>query len=163
AAAVAAWWLGCDLAATMLSARGLTHYVQQAEPALAVVAGLAAVAVLRSAPRWGPALALGLLLLSFPFAQLTLWVPRAEVALAQGALVVRAERPAAGRALRQPEQRLQPGSGRRAAAAWRPHRPPAGGADCSPVPAAGASRLAPASRLREVARRGRGLPVLAVV
>ena len=83
-AAVIAWWLGCDLAATMLSARGLTHYVQQAEPALALLAGMAALAVLKSGRRLRPALAAGLLLLTFPAAQLTLWLPRAEVALAQG-------------------------------------------------------------------------------
>jgi uncharacterized membrane protein (DUF441 family) len=86
-AAVVALWLGCDLAAVMLSARGLTHYVQQAEPALALAAGLLAVAALRRARRFGPALAAGLLLITFPVAQLALWVPRAEVALAQGETV----------------------------------------------------------------------------
>jgi hypothetical protein len=84
AAAAVSLWLGFDLAATMLSARGLTHYVQQAEPALALVAAMLAVATLRRVRRFGVPLALGSLLLTWPLAQLVLWVPRAEVALAQG-------------------------------------------------------------------------------
>lgn len=49
AATVGAWWLTGDLAMVMLSARGLDHYVQQAEPAVCLCAALTAGHVLR---RW---------------------------------------------------------------------------------------------------------------
>jgi hypothetical protein len=49
AATVGAWWVTWDLAAVVLSARGLDHYVQQAEPAMCLCAALVAAKVLR---RW---------------------------------------------------------------------------------------------------------------
>src|SRR5207247_2114886 len=42
AAVVVTWWLGLDLIAATLSARGLTHYVQQAEPALCLAVAMIA-------------------------------------------------------------------------------------------------------------------------
>jgi hypothetical protein len=82
-AAVLALWLGCDLSAAMVSARGLTHYIQQAEPALVLIAALAAAAVLRRRRRSGPLVAGAIMLLTWPVAEFALWLPRAEVAWAQ--------------------------------------------------------------------------------
>ncbi|TMC50463.1 MAG: hypothetical protein E6J14_02570 [Chloroflexi bacterium] len=81
--AVLALWLGCDLSAAMVSARGLTHYIQQAEPALVLVAAMAAAAILRRQRRAGPFVAAAILVLTWPVAEFALWLPRAEVAWAQ--------------------------------------------------------------------------------
>jgi len=84
AAAVLSFWLACDLAATMLDNRALTHYVQQMEPPLALAAALAAVSLWRS----GDAVARLLALAALPVMWLAvigaLFVPRAEAALATG-------------------------------------------------------------------------------
>jgi hypothetical protein len=85
-AAVVAWWLGCDLATVMLSARGFTHYVQQAEGPLALAVAMAGVWALGARPAAGRWLAAGAsgLVLSLALCELVLWLPRAEVATALG-------------------------------------------------------------------------------
>jgi hypothetical protein len=82
--AVSAWWLGCDLATVMLSARGFTHYVQQAEAALALVAALLAAWALRRYRTWGVGLAALVMVAAWLTCELVLWLPRAEVATALG-------------------------------------------------------------------------------
>lgn len=84
AAAVVSFWLACDLAATMLDNRALTHYVQQMEPSLALAAALAAVSLWRAGavvPRLLAWTALPVMWLAVIGA---LFVPRAEAALASG-------------------------------------------------------------------------------
>lgn len=81
-AAVLAWWLGCDLAAAMVSDRGFPHYVQQAVGPLAVGAALLATTVWRRRGAGRPAAVL-LVALTWPVLELALVLPRAEVALAR--------------------------------------------------------------------------------
>jgi 4-amino-4-deoxy-L-arabinose transferase-like glycosyltransferase len=81
-AAVLSWWLGCDVAGAMVSDRGFPHYVQQAVGPLAVGAALLATALWRRRGVARPAAVL-VVLLTWPVLELTLIVPRAEVALAQ--------------------------------------------------------------------------------
>jgi Dolichyl-phosphate-mannose-protein mannosyltransferase len=81
-AAVLAWWLGCDLAGAMVSDRGFSHYAQQAVGPLAIGAALIATALWRRRGAARPAAVL-LVLLTWPVLELTLILPRAEVALAQ--------------------------------------------------------------------------------
>src|SRR5713101_8224608 len=47
AAAALTWWLGWDVASSMVSGRGFPHYVQQAEPAICVALAVAASALWR--------------------------------------------------------------------------------------------------------------------
>jgi hypothetical protein len=83
-AAAVSFWLACDLAATMLDNRALTHYVQQAEPALALAAALAAVALWRRRRIPERALAVAALPAMWLALIAALFVPRAEAALATG-------------------------------------------------------------------------------
>lgn len=82
--AVVSFWLACDLAATMLDNRALTHYVQQSTAALAVAAALLAAELWRQ--RSTAARALALLALPAVWATLlgVLYLPRAEAAVATG-------------------------------------------------------------------------------
>jgi hypothetical protein len=83
-ASIASFWLACDLAATMLDNRALTHYVQQAEPALALAAALAAISLWRSAVIPHRVLAFAALPAMWLALIAVLFVPRAEAALATG-------------------------------------------------------------------------------
>jgi Dolichyl-phosphate-mannose-protein mannosyltransferase len=81
-AAVLAWWLGCDVAGAMVSDRGFPHYVQQAVGPLAVGAALLATALWWRRGLARPAAVL-VVLLTWPVLELTLVLPRAEVAVAE--------------------------------------------------------------------------------
>jgi len=83
AAAALAWWLGWDVASSMVSGRGFPHYVQQAEPAICVALAVAASALWRRhghqrlfAGATVAAAIIGCLVV--------LWVPAAELSLAHG-------------------------------------------------------------------------------
>jgi len=80
--AVVAWWLGCDVAGAMVSDRGFPHYVQQAVGPLSLGAALIATALWRRRGVARP-VAVAVVLLTWPLLELTLIVPRAEVALAE--------------------------------------------------------------------------------
>jgi hypothetical protein len=83
AAAAVAWWLGWDVASSMVSGRGFPHYAQQAEPAICLAVALAASALLR---RYGhKGLTAGATVAAAVISCfLVLWIPSAELALAQG-------------------------------------------------------------------------------
>ena len=81
-AAVVSFWIGCDLAGAMVSARGFSHYVQQATGALALGAALLAVHLWRQGRAGRPA-AVVVVLATLPVLQLTLFLPAAEIALAR--------------------------------------------------------------------------------
>ncbi len=83
AAAALAWWLGWDIASSMVSGRGFPHYVQQAEPALCLALAVAASTLWQ---RYGHRrlLATATVAAATISCQLVLWIPSAEVALASG-------------------------------------------------------------------------------
>ena len=83
AAAALAWWLGWDVASSMLSGRGFPHYVQQAEPAICVALAVAASAAWR---RYGQKemFAAATVAAAVITCLLVLVVPPAELSLAQG-------------------------------------------------------------------------------
>lgn len=83
AAAALGWWLGWDIASSMVSGRGFPHYVQQAEPALCLALALAASALWQ---RYGHRrlLAAATVAAATISCQLVLWIPSAEVTLAHG-------------------------------------------------------------------------------
>jgi hypothetical protein len=82
-AAALAWWLGWDIAASMVSGRGFPHYVQQAEPALCLALALVASALWQ---RYGHRrlVAAATVAAATISCQLVLWIPSAEVTLAHG-------------------------------------------------------------------------------
>src|SRR5260370_6930422 len=82
-AAALAWWLGWDVASSMVSGRGFPHYVQQAEPAICVALAVAASALWR---RHGHQrlFAGATVAAAFISCLLVLWVPPAELSLAHG-------------------------------------------------------------------------------
>ncbi|MFN2452074.1 MAG: ArnT family glycosyltransferase [Candidatus Dormibacteria bacterium] len=79
--ALVALWLGADVAGAVTSARGLTHYVQQLEPALALGGALVAVALWQ---RRGLArgLAVATVLATWPLLELCSYLPRVQLAVA---------------------------------------------------------------------------------
>jgi hypothetical protein len=83
AAAAVAWWLGWDVASSMLSGRGFPHYVQQAEPAICVALAVAASTLWR---RYGhkEMYAAATMAAAVVSCLLVLLVPPAELSLAQG-------------------------------------------------------------------------------
>jgi len=83
AAAALAWWLGWDVASSMVSGRGFPHYVQQAEPAICIALAVAASALWRRYGHQG--LVGGATVAAAIFScLLVLWVPVAELSLAHG-------------------------------------------------------------------------------
>jgi hypothetical protein len=83
-AAVVAWWLGCDLAVTMLDTRAFTHYAQQMDGALALAAALIASVAWRRRSLAGAVLAAAAVVATWPVVLAALFVPRAEASLALG-------------------------------------------------------------------------------
>src|SRR6266852_5759089 len=83
APAALAWWLGWDVASSMVSGRGFPHYVQQAEPAICVALAVAASALWRRYGHKGmcSAATVGAAVIS---CFLVLLVPPAELSLAHG-------------------------------------------------------------------------------
>src|SRR5713101_2052281 len=83
AAAALTWWLGWDVASSMVSGRGFPHYVQQAEPAICVALAVAASALWRRYGHKGmcSAATVGAAVIS---CFLVLLVPPAELSLAHG-------------------------------------------------------------------------------
>jgi len=82
--AAVSFWLACDLAAAMLDNRALTHYVQQATPALAIAAALLAVAMWRRRDPAARLVAVAVLPAVWIVLLAALFAPRAEAALATG-------------------------------------------------------------------------------
>src|SRR5713101_4643400 len=83
APAALAWWLGWDVASSMVSGRGFPHYVQQAEPAICVALAVAASALWRHYGHKGmfsAATVAAAVISCF----LVLLVPPAELSLAHG-------------------------------------------------------------------------------
>lgn len=82
-AAALAWWLGWDVASSMVSGRGFPHYVQQAEPAICVALAVAASALWR---RYGHKrmFAAATVAAAVISCFLVLLVPPAELSLADG-------------------------------------------------------------------------------
>lgn len=83
AAAAVSWWLGWDIASSMLSGRGFPHYVQQAEPAICVGLAVGASVLWR---RYGQRGMFGgaTVVAAFISCLLVLMAPPAELSLAQG-------------------------------------------------------------------------------
>jgi hypothetical protein len=81
--AIAAGWLGADLAAAMVSSREFPHYVLQAVPAAALATALVARAAWarRGGFRWA---AIAAVLALWPVLQAAMVLPRAQVAWAEG-------------------------------------------------------------------------------
>jgi len=79
--AVVAWWLGCDLAGVMVSARGFSHYLQQAMPVGALAAAMCAGALWRRGAV-GRIAAVLAVTATGPLLQLALFAPGASVAFA---------------------------------------------------------------------------------
>jgi hypothetical protein len=88
--AILAWWLGCDLAGVMVSDRGFSHYAVQAEVVVALTAATLAVGAWRRR-RWHRLAAVAVVLGAWPVIWLVLFVPGAEVALANGRSLPRLE------------------------------------------------------------------------
>lgn len=82
AGAVVAFWLACDLAATMVDNRALTHYVQQMVGSLALAAALLAAHLWRQRPPAARALAVAALPAMWVTMLGALFLPRAEAAVA---------------------------------------------------------------------------------
>src|SRR6266853_4985138 len=83
AAAALAWWLGWDVASSMVSGRGFPHYVQQAEPAICVALAVAASALWRR-HRHQRLFAGATVAAAIIGCLVVLWVPAAELSLAHG-------------------------------------------------------------------------------
>jgi hypothetical protein len=83
AAAALSWWLGWDVASSMVSGRGFPHYVQQAEPAICVALAVAASALWRRYGHKGM-FAAATVAAAVISCFLVLLVPPAELSLAQG-------------------------------------------------------------------------------
>jgi len=83
ATAALAWWLGWDVASSMVSGRGFPHYVQQAEPAICVALAVACSALWR---RYGhkEMFAAATVAAAVITCVLVLLVPPAELSLAHG-------------------------------------------------------------------------------
>jgi hypothetical protein len=81
--AAVAWWLGCDVAGAMVSDRGFSHYAAQSEAALALAVALVATRLWRRRRAWRVAAAVAVCA-AWPAAQLVVFLPGAEVALAHG-------------------------------------------------------------------------------
>jgi hypothetical protein len=81
AASVAAWWLTWDLAAVVVSALGLAHYVQQMEPALCVCAALLATRLVHALPLRRLALAVVSTAIAWAVCAIALIAPTAEASL----------------------------------------------------------------------------------
>jgi hypothetical protein len=82
-AAIVGWWLACDLAGAVVSARGFPHYAQQLAASLSIAAALSAVALWRRRPS-RRLLAVAVVAALWPLLVLTSYAPGAEVALASG-------------------------------------------------------------------------------
>jgi len=78
-----AWWLGCDLAGTMVSARGFSHYALQVAAPMALTIAVVAGALWRRRGR-GRIAAVLAVAAAAPALQLVLFLPGAQVAWAQG-------------------------------------------------------------------------------
>jgi len=78
-------WLGLDICATVISPRGFSHYIQQAEPSLCIVTALFAAWLWKSIPR--RILAVVALLVQPIICLSLLWLPRVQSALADGSHV----------------------------------------------------------------------------
>ena len=83
AGAAIAWWLGWDVASSMVSGRGFPHYVQQAEPAICLALAVAASALWRRHGHQG-LFAGASVAAAIVSCLLVLWVPQAELSLAHG-------------------------------------------------------------------------------
>ena len=79
--ALVALWLGADVAGAVTSARGLTHYVQQLEPALALGTAMVAV-VLWQRRGLARGLAVATVFAAWPLLELCSYIPRVQVAAA---------------------------------------------------------------------------------
>lgn len=84
AESVVAFWLACDLAATMVDNRALTHYVQQLAGALALAAALLAAWLWAQRPPAARLLAVAVLPAMWAVMLGALYLPRAEAAVATG-------------------------------------------------------------------------------
>jgi Dolichyl-phosphate-mannose-protein mannosyltransferase len=82
--ALLAWWLACDLAATMADSRAFTHYALAMVGALALAAGLAADRAWRSQTLGDVLLGVGALVATWPVIIGALFLPRLEASLALG-------------------------------------------------------------------------------
>ena len=80
-ASIAAWWLTWDLAAVVVSGLGLAHYVQQAEPALCICAGLLAEPLFRRLPARNLALAFTSTVAAWAVCVAALIAPTAEASI----------------------------------------------------------------------------------
>src|SRR5713101_5093501 len=83
AAAALTWWLGWDVASSMVSGRGFPHYVQQAEPAICVALAVAASVMWRRYGHKGM-FAAATIAAAVISCFLVLLVPSAELSLAHG-------------------------------------------------------------------------------
>lgn len=83
-AAILALWLGVDVAVCMADARGFTHYVQQMEAPLALLGALGATSAWRRGGSASRVLAAASLAAVWPAMLVALFIPRAEVAVAEG-------------------------------------------------------------------------------
>src|SRR5260370_40048193 len=83
AGAAIAWWLGWDVASSMVSGRGFPHYVQQAEPAICLALAVAASALWRRYGHQG-LFARATVATAIISCLLVLWAPQAELSLAHG-------------------------------------------------------------------------------
>ena len=89
---VITWWLTFDVLGTVVSARGFTHYAQQAEPALALLTALGACALFERHRMRVRLLAAAVVLAAWPATELALLLPRLQVAAITGAAVLPLER-----------------------------------------------------------------------
>jgi hypothetical protein len=82
-AAIVGWWLACDLAGAVVSARGFPHYAQQLLGSISIAAALLAVELWRHRPSHR-VLAVAVVGALWPLLVLTSYAPGAGLALASG-------------------------------------------------------------------------------